>query len=216
MKCYYSAFHKLPHIINSCYHTNLSLIGYTLPPSPNNSKIRNSTMSPKDFQKIKTYLQNSQGYGKVGLQIAKITGMRSEEICKLKYKDIHITDTSATIKVIDGKGKRSREIPVTKQEDIDYLKTLVSAPNTQNDRICAIQSNSLNKAVRRAMKATNLDKKYTNTTIHSIRKMYAQNLYNELRSQNYTPMQAWNQVSKNLGHGENRPDLIKVYLSNIN
>ncbi|KAF5070259.1 Phage integrase family protein [anaerobic digester metagenome] len=172
-------------------------------------------MTKEDFKKIESYLNNSNGYGKIGLQIAKITGMRAEEICKLKYKDIQMGENTARVRVVDGKGKRTREIYVTKINEVNYLKNLISSATDLNTRICAIQSNSLNRAIRRAMKAVEVDKRYTDTTIHSIRKMYAQERYNELREHGQTPIQAWNQVCKCLGHGENRQDLMKVYLSNI-
>ncbi|MGE4213763.1 MAG: tyrosine-type recombinase/integrase [Anaerotignaceae bacterium] len=215
LKCYFSAFNKLGYIINFCYHTNISLNGYVLPPTTNNTKLRNISMTKEDFNKIQNYLNNSQGFGKIGLQIAKISGMRSEEICKLKYKDVNILGNSAKIKVVDAKGKRNREILVTKTGDVNYLKSLICTGTDLNSRICPIQSDSLNRSIRRAMQATDIDKKYPNTTIHSIRKMYSQDLYSELRCQGYTPQQSWNQVSKSLGHGENRPDLLKIYISNL-
>lgn len=215
LKCYHSAFNKLGYIINSCYHTNTNLTGYVLPPILNNSKIRSSSMAKEDFKKIESYLNNSNGYGKIGLQIAKMTGMRAEEICKLKYKDIQMGENTARVRVVDGKGKRNREIPITKIQDVNYLKTIVNTTTNINERVCAIQSDSLNRAIRRALYAVGLNTTYTDTTIHSIRKMYAQDLYADLREQGYTPQQAWGEVSRNLGHGENRQDLLKVYLSNV-
>jgi len=214
LKSYFSAFIKLGHIINNTYHTHSTFNSIVIPVSKKGlSKIRDVSMSKEDYGKIQTYLNNSKGSGRIGLEIAKITGMRTEEICKLKFKDIK--SNGKIISVVDGKGKRSREIPIYKIEDISFFKCLLNSSSSENERICPIQPDSLNKAIRRAIKALGIDKKYKDTTIHSIRKMYAQNLYNDLRNQGFTSLQSWNNISANLGHGENRQDLLHVYLSDL-
>ena len=52
------------------------------------------------------------------------------------------------------------------------------------------------------------------TSVHSMRKAFAQREYDRYKSEGLEPKQAWDRVSEQLGHGKNRDDLYKVYVEN--
>ena len=83
------------------------------------------------------------------------------------------------------------------------------------ERICPIQSDSVNKAVQRCMERVGIAEKYKNTSIHSIRKMYAQQEFDKYREQGMEIDKALGQVSVQLGHGENRLELMREYVIDI-
>ena len=51
------------------------------------------------------------------------------------------------------------------------------------------------------------------TNVHAIRKMVAQERYDELKELGYSNKDAWEEVSDYLGHGEDRWDLYKAYIT---
>ena len=81
--------------------------------------------------------------------------------------------------------------------------------------MCPVQSDSINKSIDRAMKGEGIRNKYTDTSIHCIRKMYAQNEFNRCRSEGMEIKQALREVSKLLGHGEDRMELMRQYVLDI-
>ena len=54
--------------------------------------------------------------------------------------------------------------------------------------------------------------KYTDTSIHSIRKLYAQEEFDRLRKEGLEIKQALGEVSVLLGHSDNRFELMKEYV----
>lgn len=58
----------------------------------------------------------------------------------------------------------------------------------------------------------NIKKEYSCTSVHAIRKMYAQEEYDKRIEQGMERKKALGQVSKLLGHGEDRMELMKEYV----
>ena len=77
------------------------------------------------------------------------------------------------------------------------------------------KSDSINKAIDRAMERQGIRNKYNDTNIHAIRKMYAQREFNRFRSEGMEIRQALQEVSKLLGHGEDRLELMRQYVLDI-
>lgn len=51
--------------------------------------------------------------------------------------------------------------------------------------------------------------------MHCIRKMVAQERYNEFRDEGYTRNESRDMISEYLGHGEDREELMKEYVENM-
>ena len=208
---YGSKFNKLENLVNSTYGTNVNYKGFVIPVAKENTKIRNVAMSKSDFQKLQNGFSNSKSSAKVAIELSAKCGLRVSETVKLQGRDINLEKN--TIHVADGKGGRDRDVPI-RSEDKQYFANLKASVGA-TERICPIQSDSVNKAVQRCMERVGISEKYQDTSIHSIRKMYAQQEFDKYREQGMEIDKALGQVSVQLGHSENRLELMKEYVLNI-
>lgn len=211
LKQYESKFNKLEKIINNTYKVNTKFKGFKLPAGRENTKIRNTSMSKNDFKKLENYFESSRSSGKTAIELTARTGLRVSECVKLQGRDIDIKKN--IIHVQDGKGGRSRDIPI-REKDKDYFVKL-KAGVSDFDRICPVRADSINKSVDRAMKNIGIRDKYKDTSIHCIRKMFAQNEFDRCREEGKTIKESLQEVSVLLGHGKDRMELMKHYVLDI-
>lgn len=208
---YCSKFNKLEKCVNNTYNTNANYKGFTAPTGKENTKIRNSSMSQGDFKKLENAFKGSKSSGATAIQLAARAGLRVSECTKLQGRDVDIKNNC--IHVIGGKGGRNRDVPIRPQDKV-YFSNL-KASVTSTERICPVKTDSINKSVQRAMEKAGIKNNYTDTSIHCIRKMYAQDSYNSFRASGMSIQESLDNTSKLLGHGENRNDLMKEYVLNI-
>lgn len=211
LKQYESKFNKLENVVNNTYNINANYKGFVVPASTENTKIRNSAMSREDFNKLQQSFSNSNSSAKTAIELTSRAGLRVSECTKLQGRDIDLN--KGTIHVVDGKGGRDRDVTI-REEDKQYFANL-KAQYGDTERICPVQSDSINKAIRREMERLEMQDKYTDTSIHCVRKMYAQEQYDHYREQGMEINQALGAVSVDLGHSENRLELMKSYVLNI-
>lgn len=208
---YGSKFNKLENIVNNTYNINANYKGFVVPAGKENTKIRNVAMTKNDFKKLENGFANSKSNAKEAIQLSAKLGLRVSETVKLQGRDIDLN--KGTVFVKDGKGGRDRHIPI-RAEDKGYFANLKASVG-ETERICPVQSDSINKAVQRCMERVGISEKYQDTSIHSIRKMYAQEQFNSYREQGMEIDKALGAVSVDLGHSENRLELMKEYVLNI-
>lgn len=211
LKQYESKFNKLENVVNNTYNINANYKGFVVPASTENTKIRNSAMSREDFNKLQQSFSNSNSSAKTAIELTSRAGLRVSECTKLQGRDIDLN--KGTIHVVDGKGGRDRDVTI-REEDKQYFANLKASVGDR-ERICPVQSDSINKAIRRQMERLEMQNKYTDTSIHCVRKMYAQEQYDHYREQGMEINQALGAVSVDLGHSENRLELMKSYVLNI-
>lgn len=208
---YQSKFNKLEKIINNTYKIKANFKGYTVPLAAENTKIRNTSMSVEDFKKLESAFNNSKSYGKVAIQLTARVGLRVSECVKLQGRDINISKN--IVHVEDGKGGRNRDIPI-RAEDRNYFVDL-KAKISDFERVCPVRSDSINKSIERKMEGLGLKIKYSDTSIHCIRKMYAQKEYNRCRAEGKDIIKSLQEVSILLGHGKERLELMRQYVLDI-
>lgn len=211
MKQYESKFNKLEKIVNNTYNCNANYRGFSTPNGANATKIRNSSMSKADFKRLESSFSNSNSSAKIAIQLTARAGLRVSECTKLQGRDIDLN--KGVIRVIDGKGGRDREVTI-RQEDKAFFTDL-KANYGDMERICPVQNDSINKAISREMEKLDMKEKYEDTSIHCIRKMYAQEQFDRYRDEGMEIREALGQVSVDLGHSENRLELMKEYVLNI-
>ena len=211
MKQYESKFNKLEKIVNNTYNCNANYRGFSTPNGANATKIRNSAMSKADFKKLENSFSNSSSRAKIAIQLTARAGLRVSECTKLQGRQIDLN--KGVIRVIDGKGGRDREVTI-RQEDKAFFTDL-KANYGDVERICPVQNDSINKAISREMEKLDMKEKYEDTSIHAIRKMYAQEQFDRYRDEGMEIREALGAVSVDLGHGENRLELMKEYVLNI-
>lgn len=201
---YNAQFRKLERCVNTRYHCNVNYSCAIVPASCKNGggKIRNVMLSQNDF---KTLMKSTSNQNlKKALTLSYNFGLRAAECAKLKYEDIK----SSGISIIDSKGKRSRFIPAETEKQKQILEQI---KEKEQGRICPIQHQSLEQAFRRELKKNGIV--IQNGAFHTCRKAYATQKYKEYRENNGLSIkEAMSKVSVNLGHGENRFELMKEYI----
>lgn len=211
LKQYESKFNKLEKVVNNTYNCNANYRGFSTPNGANATKIRNSAMSKADFKRLESSFSNSNSSAKVAIQLTARAGLRVSECVKLQGRDINLQ--KGTIHVADGKGGRDRDIQM-RPEDKQFWTDLKAQYNDY-ERLCPVKEDSINKAISREMEKLELKDKYEDTSIHAIRKMYAQEQFDRYRDEGMEIREALGAVSVDLGHGANRIELMKEYVLNI-
>lgn len=199
---------KLDNCLNSYYKSyGKCAQNIVQPPAANNTKYRSVAMTREDLSTLKEYCKKDCA-SKLGIEIASRIGQRAESICKLKGTDYN--PDKGTLRIVDAKGSRTWEIKIH-DKDKEFFEDLRERYGDQ--RLVPIQHESMQEYVRTKLKEAGLEQ-YTDrkTSFHSIRKMVAQELYDELKEEGLTWQEAWNEVSDYLGHGDDRWKLFKTYI----
>lgn len=210
VKTHISRLKKLDRIFdNSISKYEKQVIGHVVSPrASNETKCRSIAMSREDYTKLTDYASERKSHLKTALMVAGATGLRVSEIAKLKGTDYE--PKSGVLSIVDSKGRRSRDIvvPEAQRPVFEALRACVG-----EGRVCPVQHESLSQALNRAMRACDLGE-YINhkTGFHAIRKMVAQEMYDELKESGQSSKDAWDTVSVFLGHGKDREDLFKAYI----
>lgn len=219
LKTYQSRLTKLGRLATEYYHHNLNYHG-EIPkhtnPKTKDDKIRTSAMKDEDFDKVMSKISpNSQA--NISLRLARSFGLRVSEINHIRVKDVDIRH--GTLTIYKSKGGRTRTLYCYTKQQLNLLIELNEMGQEKdlqkNDRIITIKSDSINKALSRALDGIyGKDKnpyKQCKTGVHSLRKAYATERYNRLRLHE-SHQKAWLTVCKELGHSSLREDLFDTYV----
>lgn len=211
---YTSRLAKLGELINQTYKTANVDFRVVEPASLKDAaKLRDIAMTREDYQKIIDYAksQNLTSQAIPAVRLAGEFGLRVHECCKLTPKDI---DFQRMELHVVGKGGRERILPIH-PEQVSFLKSLIDGKG-ETEKIITIKDDSVNRWLQRVEEKLGMTQyKECKTGIHSIRKMVAQELYDKYRAAGLSIKEAWGNVAEYLGHGRDRTELMKVYITNI-
>lgn len=215
MRAYISAMKKIAKQLNATYkNCHVDLEGLKNNKEQNlMDKERNVIMERTDYEALCQSLRTSQAQARVAIEIAGRSGLRAKEISRLKTKNI---DLDKNILLIDegAKNGKKRTVPIRPKDREFYARLKENLESKNQAYVCdGVSEDSLNSGIREKMKELKLDKKYKNTTIHSIRKMYAKERYEEKLAKGYNEEKAWSVVQKEIGHEARfRQFLFNVYV----
>ena len=203
---YGSRFAKLERLVNDSYKScNVDFHSVVVPPSSKCSgKVRGQMLAASDYQTLLGSTTNSNLHN--ALVLSYCCGLRAAECSKIKASDW--CAASGTLTIVDSKGKRSREVKVPQQ----HIPAVNAVMSSSAGRICDCQTESLQKSFRRQLAACGLADTYKSGAFHMARRAYATNLYKECRNQGMSVQGSLSTVSRSLGHGANRNDLMKQYI----
>ena len=209
---YESRFRKLELQINDTYksaHVDFHSIVTPCSKVNGGGKIRNQMLAPSHFDQLVSTTSNPSL--RTGLLLSREFGLRAAEISKLKTSDITMPSDgkAGEIRIVDSKGKRSRILPIQPSQAATVEKALA---NASGGRVVDCQTGSLQKAFRRELERSGLAEIYPNGSYHMTRKLFATERYQALRSSGCSVKQALDRVSRDLGHGANREQLMKEYI----
>lgn len=209
-----SAFKVLEKMCNQYYHgaKDFNFFKGVEFHSSKKEKIRDEWMKRDELEKLIEYKKNKDCTSKalLGVEIAAAFGLRVSEVCSLKGKDINIEYSS--LHVHEGKGKRSRNLPINtpaKKRLCEYIKCTFE----DEERVCQLREDSVNQWLKRSFVEMNISKyKAAKTGIHAVRKLVATEEYNMLIENGKTSKEAEKQVSISLGHNKQRKDITNAYI----
>lgn len=221
LDCYRSNLASLGENINRTYssaHVDLKVgkvAGTTA-----NQETRCKAMTDAHITALRdSYRPGSTGHTAVTL--ASVAGCRASEIVRLKPEHIEIKSSSyATVFIRGGKGNRDRTIQIRDAQGVAQLAT-IKASAKEGERLVNCKTGSIQKSLNRHMSKLSdgsggsLKSIYRMTSIHAIRKNFAQKEFDRHR-ENHTRQESLDYVSSQLGHGAGR-DLatLQRYIQNI-
>ena len=203
---YNSRFAKLERLVNDSYKScNVDFHSVVVPASSRGcNKIRTQMLAASDYNTLLSSTTNTNLHN--ALVLSYCCGLRAAECSKIKGSDWNAA--SGTLSIVDSKGKRSRLVKCPPQ----HVPAVSAIMSSTQGRVCDCQTESLQKAFRRQLAVCDLADKYKVGAFHSARRAYATNMYTECRSQGMSVQSSLSAVSKSLGHGANRNDLMKQYI----
>ncbi len=203
---YNSRFAKLERLVNDSYKScNVDFHSVVVPASTKGSgKVRTQMLAASDYQTLLNSTTNTNLRN--ALVLSYTCGLRAAECSKLQGKDWNAE--SGTLNIVDSKGKRSRLVKCPPQ----HVSAVSAIMSSTQGRVCDCQTESLQKAFRRQLAVCDLADQYKVGAFHSARRAYATNMYKECRAQGMSVQSSLSAVSKSLGHGANRNDLMKQYI----
>ena len=209
---YESRFRKLELQINDTYksaHVDFHSIVTPCSQVNGGGKIRNQMLAPAHYDQLVNTTSNSSL--RAGLILSREFGLRAAEISKLKISDVRLPEGNqpGEISIVDSKGKRTRVLAIAPSQRASVEKALA---NASGGRVVDCQTGSLQKAFRRELERSGLAETYPNGSYHMTRKLFATEKYQELRCSGCSVKQALDRVSRDLGHGANREQLMKEYI----
>lgn len=208
---YISKFNKLEKVVNEVYHVKVNFkSGFIVPFGK--EKVRSISMSREDFNKLLKNMQGSKSLAVNAVTLSGIFGLRVSETINLQGRDIQID--KGILHIHESKGGRSRDLKIPAENE-GYLEKLKASVN-ETERIIPLKEDSVNRFLYRQLGLLGLTQyREHNTGIHSIRKMVAQEVYCKFRENGQTIQQALNSTSHFLGHGNDRNELMRQYIQNI-
>ena len=204
---YGSRFNKLERLVNDSYKScNVDFHSVVVPASTKgSSKVRTQMLAASDYQTLLSSTTNRNLRN--ALLLSYTCGLRAAECSKLQAKDWNAE--SGVLSIIDSKGCRSRLVKPSPQ----HVPAVDALMRSSAGRICDCQTESLQKAFRRQLEACGLTDTYGKSgAFHMARKAYATNLFTECRAQGMSVQNSLSAVSRSLGHGANRNELMKQYI----
>ena len=153
-----------------------------------------------------------QSKSKDGVRLARNFGTRKGSITEFEVRDVDLEHNLFT--VYRDKGGRTRKLPIETEEQRELLKRLIAGKGS-HDKLIQLKDGSVNKSLRRAMERSGvcqnlLDEK---AGIHAIRKLLAQERYDQLKEAGLSKKEAAGEVSEYLGHGRDRKDIRDTYIA---
>lgn len=166
------------------------------------------TMSSEHVELLRDHFSNnSRSIAADGILIAIDHGLRVSEIRQLMGKDIDLKN--GTLHIHRSKGGLSRDIPL---KNLEFMKEMKDKYNN-DEKIAPTSSRNITQSIQRVFDKNNITEyKEAKTSVHAIRKAYADREYAILR-ENLDQKSAENKLCEYLGHGKNREDVLDKYLS---
>ena len=173
--------------------------------------VKTVSMVKSDYVKLVDSYKDSYSTGATGARVIYSSGLRASEVCTLKGSDITVKDNTVVVHVANGKGGRMRDVVITDKERVDTLRDI--SEHFGESRVCDIKPQSLEINISRHLNSIETDQEYKYNSCHSLRKEYAQDMYDQHKASGCSPSEAWGRTCESLGHSADRQALFNTYIS---
>lgn len=173
--------------------------------------VKTVSMVKSDYVKLVDSYKDAYSTGAIGARVIYSSGLRASEVCTLKGSDITVKDGVARVHVANGKGGRMRDVVITDKERVDTLRDI--SEHFGESRVCDIKPQSLEINISRHLNSIETDQEYKYNSCHSLRKEYAQDMYDQHKASGCSPSEAWGRTCESLGHSADRQALFNTYIS---
>lgn len=191
LNTYRTNFIKLERVISYAKNLDVKLVDYkkaplsltrlkdgVIPTKEELNEVKRSIpMDPKHLEKV---MQNTRECNsKNAVQFAKLFGLRVAEPTVVTKGMVNFKEGTVTIK---GKHNKTRVLDIETKAQRQFLKGLTDSVKGDRDRLIPVQPNSVNKWLKDNLEKQGITK-YTEhkTGVHSIRKMAAQEKWDNYR-----------------------------------
>lgn len=176
---------------------------------------RTMAMTARDMDRIQQHLRPDSNADRA-LKLERATGARVEGLTHVRPMDIHIyNDERASVFIHCEKGGRDRTVDVCGKEHVENLIHLKDLQPEPSRPIVSISKDSINRAFNRIMHQIGIKNKYELTSVHAMRKEWAQRTYDRYRA-DHNKLETIIYTNQQLGHGGDRDvDLLSRYVANI-
>ena len=206
LNTYRTEMAKLGRMASNTYHCKINMTCNDFKPHEK-EKIRDIAMSKEHYDRFLKATEDSNSQSRAAILVCREFGLRVSEVIKIRQEDIK----SDKLHIDKSKGGRSRDIEIRKDSQREALNNLIDK-GKGDDKILNIKDDSVNKYLRENMEKIGItDYRDSKSGVHSIRKMYAQERYEEELEKGLSHKEAWGAVSEELGHSRDREDLFLTY-----
>lgn len=176
-------------------------------------RVRDKAVERADCERLLRYAEERAGRSQTlsrAVQLSYSAGLRAGAMATLRGRDIEIERDRAIIHIHGDKNGRNYDVYCHDKKGIEYLsriKTDVGDGLLFKGRDGKpMRPQSIDKSVRRAFKSIGLDDKYADTTVHALRKEWAQREYDRYRNDGHTMQESKEWISIQLGHNDTRAE----------
>ena len=188
--------------------------------TPNGNRLRDKQIELDDYKKCLAHATRPGTTNKayIAWELTFRFGCRVSGDADVTVGDIHFDKPGkyghGQLHVRE-KGGRSRFIDIRTANDKEFLQNLAEGKST-DEHLVGIKADSINKTLNRTLKALGLKSKYPETSVHALRKLYAQNCWDENRKTGMSYKDNVAYMNSQLGHGANRDvQLLQKYVTGL-
>lgn len=203
---YANSFYKIQNVLNATYKScHLKWREKVIVPNAitkaSQSRGVESVIKKVDYNMLKAYAEEHYSQSGACVIMQEEFGVRVEEISRIKLANIDLEKQEVTFQCKGGK-------PLNRQfsdEMKDYIQKVIEQKHDANgERLFSIDGSSINKYLLRTEDKLGIER-HSN---HDIRRLIAQEYYDSIREQGYTPKEALSGTSKWLNHIGPRNELM--------
>ncbi len=215
LQSYASNMRCISKMVGKTFGSSLVDPNMIITPHNESKAARTVPMAAEHIQALQaSYKDGSDSSAYRAIQLAHATGARVSEVVKLKASNITFkANGTATVSIIGGKGGRNRVVDVKDKQDVANLMQLCKEQPV--GRFVPAAAESVNRSINRHLQQLELKSNYSHTSVHAIRKEWAQRMYDQYRL-DHNKYAAIRYVNEQLGHGADRDvKLLSRYVANI-